>query len=63
MKLICSVDFSLPMTRNTKDRSGLLLTWQILLDRMDGYEEMEVDEHKSLHLFAFSAMVLDHRHN
>lgn len=53
MKLLCSVDISLPVTRNTKDPSGLLLTWQILLDRMNGSEEREVDEHESLHLVAF----------
>lgn len=49
MKLLCSVDFSLPITRNTTDPSGLLLTWQILLDRMDGSEEREVDEYILLH--------------
>lgn len=63
MELLCSVDFSLPMTRNTKDPSGSLLTWQILLDGTDGSEEGEVDEHESLHRVAFAAVVLDHKHN
>lgn len=51
------MDFSLPVTRNTKDPSGLLLTWHILLVRMDGSEEGEVDEHESLRLLAFYAVV------
>lgn len=49
----CSVGFSSPVTRNTKDPSSLLLTWQILLVRPDGSEEREVDEYESLHLVAF----------
>lgn len=53
MKLLRSVDISLPVTRNTKDPSGLSLTWQILLHRTDGSEEREVDEHESLRLVAF----------
>lgn len=53
MKLLRSVDISLPVTRNTKDPSVLSLTWQILLYRTDGSEEREVDEHESLRLVAF----------
>lgn len=63
MKLLRSVDISLPVTRNTKDPSGLSLTWQILLYRTDGSEEREVDEHESLRLVAFKTTnTIEHAH-
>lgn len=39
VRLLCSIEFSLPVTTDTKDPSSLLLTWQILLDWMDGAEQ------------------------